>query len=144
MMTRLWLRVIPTRRLAYAVAVCGLLWLLPGRLGVWAGIGGLGVLTILTLLDWAILPNTRGVIVERELPASVGIGDRVEGRYTVRSAWSRPLHVQLVDELPPAVQGGAGVVAIALPAHGTADVPFDAAGRVRGRAALGRVGVQSS
>ena len=141
---RLWLRVIPTRRLAYAVALCGLLWLLPGRLGVWAGSTGLVVLAILTLLDWAILPDGRGVVVEREVPRSVGIGDRIEGHYTVRSAWPRPLHVRLADELPPAVQGGAGTVEIALPGQGTAAVPFEVSGRVRGLAALGRVGVQSS
>ena len=138
------LRVIPTRRLANVVAAAGILWLLPGRVGTVAGLAGLAILVILVLVDWATLPNRRGVVVERDVARSVGIGDRVHGTYTVRSAWPRPLHVRLVDEVPSAVEGGVGAVDIVLPARGTADVPFGLSGRIRGLAALGRVGLQAS
>ena len=137
------LRVIPTRRLAYVVAAAGVLWLLPGRVGTYAGIAGLVVLLGLVLADWAMLPDRRGVIVEREVARSVGIGDRIHGTYAVRSAWPRPLRVRLVDEMPSAVQGGVGAVDVALPGRGTAQVPFELSGRSRGLATLGRMGVQA-
>ena len=141
---RLWLRVIPTRRLAYVVAAVGVLWLLPGRVGAYAGFAGIAVLAVLVLADWAMLPGRRGVVVEREVAPSVGIGDRVSGSYTVRSAWARPLRLRLVDEVGAGVEGGVRSVNIALPAHGTAGVPFDLSGTVRGLSALGRVGVEAS
>jgi uncharacterized protein (DUF58 family) len=141
---RLWLRVIPTPRLAYAVAGVGLLWLLPGRLGVYAGFAGLAALTLLVLADWAMLPGKRGVTVDRDVARSVGIGDRVDGAYTVRSTSPRALRVRLVDEMPAAVRGGAGDTQVQLPARGTARVPFELTGMVRGLAALGRVGTQAS
>lgn len=144
MSKRLLLRVIPTRRLAWAVAAAGVLWLLPGQLGVYAGLAGLAVLALAALADWAMLPGRRGVLVEREVPATVGIGDRVEGTYTVRSAWPRPLRVRVVDEMPAQVRGGVGTVEVTLPGRGTATIPFEISGMVRGLASLGRVGVQAT
>jgi uncharacterized protein (DUF58 family) len=138
------LRVIPTRRLAYVVAAAGVLWLLPGSVGTYLGLAALAILVGVVLADWAMLPNRRGIVVERDVGRSVGIGDRVHGAYTVRSAWPRPLRVRLVDEMPPAVQGGVGAVDVALPGRGSAHVPFALSGRVRGLATLGRIGVQAS
>jgi len=140
---RFLLRVIPTRRLAWAVAAAGVLWLLPGRAGLYAGAGGLIVVGLAVLVDWAMLPGRRGVIVEREVPGSVGIGDSVAGAYTVRSAWPRALAVRVVDEMPAAVRGGVGAVEVDLPPRGSARVEFGISGRARGLAALGRVGVQA-
>src|SRR5690348_15160327 len=138
------LRIIPTRRLAYAVAAAGVLWLLPGTLGTYAGIGGLAVLVVLVLADWAMLPGRRGVLIEREAPASVGIGDHAAGAYTVRSAWSRAVTVRVVDEMPAAVRGGVGAVDVVLPERGTATVPFDVSGAIRGLATLGRIGARAT
>ena len=86
------LRVIPTRRLAVAVAITGLLWLLPGTVGIYAGLAGIAVLAILVAVDWVLLPGKRGILIEREVPPAVGIGDRAHGTYTVRSAWPRPVN----------------------------------------------------
>ena len=136
------LRVIPTRRLAAAIAAAGVLWLLPGQVGVYAGGAGLVVLLVLVIADWVMLPGRRGILIEREVPGTVGIGDRVSGSYTVRSAWPRPLEVTVVDEMPVAVRGGVESVEVHLPGHGTATVPFDVSGMVRGLATLGRIGVR--
>jgi uncharacterized protein (DUF58 family) len=87
------------------------------------------VLLVLMLADWARLPGRRGLLIEREVPGSVGIGDTVEGTYTLRSAWPRALHVRVEDEMPPAVRGGVRAVDVDLPERGTA---------------LGRVGAQVS
>ena len=143
-MTRPVLRVIPTRRLAWAFAAAGILWLLPGRAGVYAGVAGIVAVMLLALGDWVMLPGRGGIAIEREVPGSVGIGDDVHGTYTVRSAWPRPLDVHVIDEMPSAVKGGVGAVDVALPARGTATVPFEVSGMVRGLATLGRVGAQAT
>jgi len=144
MTPRLLLRIIPTRRLAAAVAGAGVLWLLPGRVGVYAGLAGLIVLVGLVIANWVLLPGRRGILVEREVAGSVGIGDDIEGTYTLRSAWPRAAHVTLVDEMPAGVRGGVTFAEVNLPARGTATVPFRISGMVRGLATLGRVGVQST
>jgi uncharacterized protein (DUF58 family) len=96
------------------------------------------------VIDWVLLPGRRGIVVEREVPAAVGIGDRVDGTYTVRSGWPRPLEVIVVDEMPPAVRGGVESVAVRLPGNGTATLPFEVSGMVRGLATLGRIGVRAT
>jgi uncharacterized protein (DUF58 family) len=143
-MTRPLLRVIPTPRLAWAIAAAGILWLLPGRVGISAGIAGIIAVTLLALGDWVMLPSRRGITVEREVPGAVGIGDQIHGMYTLRSAWPRPLDVHLVDEMPSAVKGGVGAVDVALPARGAATIPFEVSGMVRGLSTLGRVGAQAT
>ena len=138
------LRVIPTTRLAWAVAVSGVLWLLPGQVGMYAGIAGIVALLILVVVDWALLTGRRGLLLEREVAGTVGIGDRVTGMYTVRSAWPRPLRVTVVDEMPVAVRGGVDSVDVELPGNGTATVLFDVSGMVRGLATLGRIGTRAT
>jgi uncharacterized protein (DUF58 family) len=126
-----------------AVAALGVLWLLPGRSGTYAGFTALAVLVLVVLGDWVFLPGRRGVLLDRDVPPSVGIGDRVQGAYTVRSGWPRALNVRLVDELPQAVRGGVGAVDVTLPGRGTATVPFEVSGMIRGLVSLGRVGAQA-
>ena len=138
------LRVIPTRRLAYAVAAAGLLWLLPGRAGSYAGLGALIVLLIAVIIDWVILPGRRGILIERDVAGSVGIGDQIPGTYTLRSAWPRAVRVRLVDEMPPGVRGGVSAIDVHLPGRGTATLPFELSGLVRGLVSLGRAGVQAT
>jgi uncharacterized protein (DUF58 family) len=138
------LRIIPTRRLAYALAVAGVLWLLPGTLGTYAGFAGIAALVLVVLADWVMLPGRRGILIEREAPGAVGIGDRAAGTYTVRSAWPRAVTVRVVDEMPAAVRGGVGAVDVELPERGTATVPFEVSGMIRGLASLGRIGTQAT
>jgi uncharacterized protein (DUF58 family) len=130
--------------LAWSIAAASILWLLPGRVGIYAGVAGILAVTLLALGDWVMLPSRRGISVEREVAGSVGIGDQIHGTYTVRSAWPRPLDVRIVDEMPAAVKGGAGVASVSLPGRGTASIPFEVSGMVRGLATLGRVGAQAT
>ncbi|HUQ82700.1 MAG TPA: DUF58 domain-containing protein [Gemmatimonadaceae bacterium] len=143
-MTRLFLRVIPTRRLAMAIAVASVLWLLPARVGIIAGFAGLAVVLALVVVDWVMLPGRRDILVERSVAGSVGIGDDVGGGYTLRSAWPRAVRVRVEDEMPPQVRGGIGTVNVELPARGTASIPFELSGMVRGLATLGRVGTHAT
>jgi uncharacterized protein (DUF58 family) len=136
------LGVVPEPRLALLVAILAPLWLLPGEKGEDILVGALIVLAAAIAADAILLPGSRDVVVVRELPASIGIGDHVEGQYVVHSRWGRGLRVRLTDDLPVAVTGGAGELELVVPPQGktTATVPI--AGAVRGRFALGGIGLR--
>src|SRR5262245_66656193 len=87
------IRIIPHRRLASVVAGLALLWLIPGRIGTLVALAALGFLALLVAVDWQLLPRRGDVQVTREVPATTGIGDQVQGRYTIVSAWPRELSV---------------------------------------------------
>ncbi len=136
------LRTVPEQRLAAGVAVGALLWFLPGDVGVIGGTSGLIVLLLAAAMDWVLLPSRADLTVERELGASVGIGDVTEGEYVVRSAWARALRATIVDELPAGVAGGVGTAALTIPPRGSVAVPFRASGATRGEHALGPIGLR--
>src|SRR5690242_18139049 len=91
----------PTRRLAALVAALAVLWLGSGW-PVGAAIAALAsVLVVLgALLDATLLPAPTDLDVGRELPATLGVGDVVDGRYVVASHWGRPLVVSVHDAMP--------------------------------------------
>lgn len=136
------LRLAPERRLALLVALASLLWLLPGRAGGVVAGATLGAIALLAALDCALLPPRHALLVARELPEQVGIGDRVDGVYTVESRWPRAMLVELADHFSPLVTGGAGRTLLPLGPAATHAVPFQLAGDTRGRAPLGPVGAR--
>lgn len=130
---------VPTSRIAAAVALVAPLWLVPSDAGRWLPLAALGVLTLLVVADWLSLPRSRDVSLEHELPASIGIGDAGTGRYVVRSLWGKQLLAELIDELPDAVGGPTPRASFELPPRGGVDIAVSLVGRRRGRHALGRV-----
>ena len=136
------IRFSPERRLALLVAVSSLLWLLPGRAGAIAAGTALSLVALCTAIDGALLPPRRALTVTRELPETVGIGDAVEGTYTIESHWPRTLVVNLMDRLSPLVSGGAGATVATLDPFATRALPFRVTGETRGRAPLGPVGAR--
>jgi uncharacterized protein (DUF58 family) len=137
------LRFSPERRLAALVAVSSLLWLLPGRAGPQAAAGALGLVALLVAADFALLPPRRALVLARELPESVGIGDDASGAYTIESRWPRALVLELADHFSPLVTGGAGATALALGPHTARRLGFRVTGATRGRAPLGPVGLRA-
>lgn len=137
------LRYAPRRRLASAVAVAAFLWMLPGRAGAAASEGALAVIAMLVAADLALLPSRRAITLTRELPDSVGLGDGVDGTYTIASQWPRAVVVELRDRFSPLVAGGAGATTVALGAFATLELPFRMTGVTRGRAPLGPVGARA-
>jgi len=138
---------VPTRRLALLVALLAPLWLLSGTEAGLAVAAAVSVMLIVAALTDAVrLPRAADLTVERELPSDVGLGDVVEGRYRVHSAWPRGLTVALFDALPPGLQIVAPAVGAtrtgALSAGGELTLPVAVAGRVRGVHALGRVALR--
>lgn len=135
---------VPTRRLALAVALLALLWLLsawPAGL-VTAAVASIA-LVLLVALDVALLPDARDVEVEREAPRTVGVGDTEVSRYLVRSRWGRPLHVSLFDAMPaPFVAAERSNASLTLSPRGSGELPFILEGRSRGETALGPVALR--
>jgi uncharacterized protein (DUF58 family) len=135
---------LPTRRFALAIGASAAFWLLSGQ--VWgyriALVATLAVI-VAALVDFLFLPASGDLLVTREAPATIGVGDVEEGAYTIRSAWSRPVHVALFDELPATLvirEGTGGEVP--LPPRGAVRVTFDLRGLARGEAALGQVALR--
>jgi uncharacterized protein (DUF58 family) len=131
----------PERRLAVLVAGASLLWLLPGRAGAIAAETAIGLLLLGAAIDLALLPARAALRVTRTLPESVGIGDMVDGTYTVESAWPRGCVLELADRPSPMVSGGAGTTTVTIPPSSARELGFRLTGESRGRAPLGSVGV---
>lgn len=148
---------IPTRRLALLLALTAPSWLL-------SGLGTVGVMlpvvcTVAVLaaaaLDVVRAPTAGTITVERELPTTVGMGERATGAYTIRSHWPRTLRVRLHDRLPAALLPPAHTAdtgndvplaptgrRMLLPPGGTARLPLEVTGGARGAAELGPVALR--
>ncbi|MGH7653405.1 MAG: DUF58 domain-containing protein [Gemmatimonadaceae bacterium] len=133
-------RFAPRRRLALAIAVAALAWMIPGHAGVTASEGALLLIGVLTAVDIALLPPRRALTLTRATPETVGIGDSVDGSYTLASHWPRALIVQMQDRFSPLVSGGAGSTMVTLQPFSTRELDFRVKGESRGRAPLGPVG----
>jgi uncharacterized protein (DUF58 family) len=137
------LRVVPERRLPIALAAAAPLWLLPGRAGIVAGLVSLAAIAAFTAADWLTLPPRDGIGVTRELPPSVGIGDRADGAFLVESRWGRALWVRLTHELPAGAEADAPQGEFVVPPRGTVRIPLTVTGVARGRFPLGRIALRA-
>lgn len=139
MSVRGWIASIaPTRRLAVAIAVIAPLWMFSGSFsGHVVALTALIVLAAAVILDVAFAAS--GLTVERDFPASVGVGDEVRAGYRLRSAAQQPVRVTWYHRLPPAVERVDDSLAqpVTLAPGGEAAIPIIIAGRSRGRHALG-------
>jgi uncharacterized protein (DUF58 family) len=132
----------PTRRLARVVLVTSPLWLLPAAVSApWASrvpLVALGMLAIVCLVDAALTPGRRDLVVERAMPAAIGAGDSVAGHYTIRTRWPLRLRGELYDTVPPAlVQREARPMPFRLSAETV--LPFTLTGQSRGEYPLGPI-----
>ena len=134
----------PTGRLALAAAGVAPLWLLSGSAAGYAlAAGASAALALAALVDLVMLPSAADLTPHRELPATVGVGDAVQGRYRVESRWGRPLVVTLHDALPPAFLAAERRTApLPLGARDAVDAELRVVGLVRGEAALGDVALR--
>jgi hypothetical protein len=92
----LW-AVYPTRRLATLVFAAGALWLIPGRVGAVVAGTATFAIAVAVVFDYTRLPRARNIEIERSIPESIGLGDVVELRYTIRATWPWPVRVELFD-----------------------------------------------
>ena len=134
----------PTRRLALLAACVTPLWLLSGsRAGAAAAILASIALVLAAVLDAALLPAARDLALRRELPATLGVGDTVDGSYRIESRWGRALLLTVHHAPPPALLEFAGCEdPVLLAPRGSLDLPFRATARARGEAILGNVALR--
>src|SRR4051812_25936051 len=84
----LW-AIYPTRRLAVAVLVLSILWLLPGTAAIGTAVTALAALAIAAGIDYVLLPGRNDVAVTRDIPATIGLGDVLDANLVVESRWGR-------------------------------------------------------
>ena len=132
----------PTTRLAQVVAAVGVLWLLPGSVGVALGAIGLVVIGGLVALDYVRLPRAGGVEIARSIPDQIGLGDRVALQYTIESRWRWPIAFQLSDEIPSGIATSVPSAAVDLGPREQRTISIEAEGDARGHYTLGDVGLR--
>jgi uncharacterized protein (DUF58 family) len=135
----LWTRTLPTRRAALVVALLSPVWLLSGSEWGMLAAAAISLLFLVVLVaDAALLPDRGALDVERRLPATIGVGDRVSGAYVVRSSWARPVELRLFDAMPRGVRReGEQGERLRLAPDAEADLLVEVTGLARGRHELG-------
>lgn len=136
---------VPTARLALALAVAALLWLVPMP-SPWTyavGAAAIGLVLVAALWDMLQLPSRDAIVVTRQAPPQLGSGDDDEIEYTIASSWPRKVRLELAERVPASL-GGHGVRSgtMDLPALETALRRTPIRGLRRGPAALGTVAVR--
>ena len=139
---RPFLSVVPTARLAYAAAAVAPLWLVPGRTGVYVALTALAAVVLLAVGDYIALPGKRDLELERRVPPTIGIGDRSTGLYVIRSRWRWTTECTLTDAMSSGVMRHGTYEPAVVPGHGTAEIPLEMEGLVRGSHPLGQVGLR--
>ncbi|MEP6834858.1 MAG: DUF58 domain-containing protein [Gemmatimonas sp.] len=131
------------RRLAVLVALVALVWLLPDPVGIYVGRVALAAIVIAVSADFLMLPARAAIVVEREFPHNVGIGDQATGTYTISNRSGQSLVVELFDRFPSLVSGGAGHQEFRLETDTQHQLDVTATGMLRGAAPLGVVGIRA-
>ncbi len=137
------IRIVPLPRLAFLIAALALLWFLPRAFAVTVVIAGAAAVLIAVVIDFVMLPTRRSLAVTRTLPSRAGLGEAVEGAYSVVSSWRWPATLRLRDELPAALSGSVARTPSLLPPASSFDVPVRVVPMVRGEHALGRIALSA-
>jgi uncharacterized protein (DUF58 family) len=128
--------VYPTRRLAIVVLVLAILWLVPGEAGRLLGVAGIAVALVLAGVDYVLLPGRSHIAVRREIPETLGLGDRQDLVVEVESGWGRPFRASLAHELPASFAVESPASFPVMP-HSAVRVPLPFTAMRRGRFGLG-------
>ncbi len=76
------------------------------------------VLLAVALADWALAPRSKGLGIERDLPAVITLGATATVTWRVRSTARRPVRVAVADELAPSLGAGTRRFRGTVPADG--------------------------
>lgn len=134
----LW-AIYPTKRLAVVVLVLSILWLAPNSLAL--AVSALGAVAVAAGIDYVMLPGRRDIVVTREIPPILGIGDSLDANVVVESRWRWPARARLSHELPATFT----VVPPAdadLAAHSTVSIPLGFTPMRRGPVQLGDIALR--
>ena len=131
---------VPERRLAGALAVAAILWLLPG--GSWLGAIALMLVAIAVFIEIVRLPARGAFVLERTAPQSIGLGDDATMTYRLVNTSGTAVRAVVQDRLPACVVGGLGVSAHDLPPRSALNVSAPLRGVRRAEEPLGPVGAR--
>jgi uncharacterized protein (DUF58 family) len=137
-----FLRFVPRRRLALAAALVAPLWLLSGTpVGLAVAAVAAGALALAAVVDAMLTAPAKRVVVERDAPATIGVGDHGDVTYRVASRWPGRLAVRLFHRMPAGtVDPRPGVAPrLLVPPVGVAEDRRAIIGGARGRHPLGEV-----
>jgi uncharacterized protein (DUF58 family) len=137
------LRIVPLPRLAYVAAAMAVAWLLPAPSAGPALATALIILTSALVADFVMLPTRASLALGRHFPARAGLGEKLEGSYSVMSTWRFPVRMVLNDELPPSFARETALAPFVLPAASRFDLPARVVPLSRGEHRLGRVALLS-
>lgn len=133
---------VPERRLAGALAVAAILWLLPGGLGALLGAGALALIAAAVAIEIVRLPAKGTFRIARSAPTSVGLGDDATMEYSLTNATGTAVRVLVRDRLPGCVAGGLDAATHAVGARATLQVRTPLRGVRRAEEPLGPVGAR--
>jgi uncharacterized protein (DUF58 family) len=119
------------------LAIAAPIWLLPGSIGTTAGSVVLIVIVSAFAFDYVRLPRRGDVIARRRSAESIGLGDETDLHFSIGSRWAWPIHVALVQNLPPALTTGDPTVGTRFDTAGEASIDVPVVARRRGRYRLG-------
>lgn len=125
--------VFPTRRLAWLVALAALLWLLPGRIGSFAAAAALIAIGIAAAVDYLLLPSRPDLVVERDVPDRMGLGDPYEIIYRISSTAAHRAIARLYESIPDGIAAQVPVDAVSLAPDRRMELRVPAHGERRGR-----------
>ncbi len=136
---------VPTPRLALWLACASLVWLLPLPAPYSMLAAAIAIVAVLGAAVWDAvqLPPRDALQVTRSAPAQLGSGDEDQVAYTITSAWTHPVHIELAERVPAALGGGAvRSTRIDVPAFGATSVTTPIRGVRRGPSPLGSVAMR--
>ena len=119
-------------------------WLASGtNAGVRVALACTLAVIVAAIADLVMLPSQGDIMVTRDAPGSIGIGDRDAASYEITSLWGRALVLTLFEALPATlldVERPYGD--LRLPPHASVRVSVHLTGRQRGTAPLGRTALR--
>ena len=133
---------VPTARLALALAVAALVWLVPLPSPWTYAVGAAAIAMVLAAALWDVLqlPSRDAITITRNAPPALGSGDDDTIEYTISSSWPQIVRLELAERVPSSLGGdGVRAGAMEIPALGTASRRTSIRGLRRGPAALGAV-----
>jgi len=135
------LSVYPTPRMAAAVLALSVLWLIP-RIGAALAIGGLVVAAACVIFEYLRLPKRGDLVVQRDAPDTLGLGDAATIEYRIASGWPWLVRAQLFDRLPAGLAGAVPHDVFTVDARATVTIAVTASGAARGMSAFGDVALR--
>lgn len=122
---------IPTRRLALVVVAVGLVAFAAGTW--WVFVAANIALLLAVIVDRIAMPSPDALVIDRELPEAVTLGERAQIRWIVTNRTGHALTVGIADEIAPSLGAGTRRFQARVPARSRVVAKTEIAPGRRGR-----------